>query len=98
MSTTRTRAAAPEPPGPAASSLVQQLLAERRDLLVARERLRLELDELRTRQGRPDPRLKRLEDENARLRADLASARTELEAMEAGVQHAVSQLESASGR
>jgi hypothetical protein len=41
--------------------------------------------------------VKRLEDENARLRADLASARAQLEAMEAGVQRAVSQLESAAG-
>ena len=97
MSTTKARAAAPEPPAAEASSLVQQLLAERRDLLVTCERLRLELDELRARQGRPDPGLKRLEDENARLRADLASARAELEAIEAGVQRAVSQLESASG-
>jgi predicted nuclease with TOPRIM domain len=73
--------------------LVQQLLTERRELLVANERLRMELDELRARESGPDPRLRRLEDENARLRHELAAARTQVETFEVGVQKAVSQLE-----
>jgi chromosome segregation ATPase len=78
----------PRPP-----DLVQQLLTERRELLVANERLRMELDELRAREGGPDPRLRRLDDENARLRRELAAARAQLEVFEGGVQKAVAQLE-----
>jgi len=88
MSTSRARAGPPEAP-----QLVQQLLTERRELLVANERLRLELGELRARESGPDPRLRRLEDENARLRAELAVARAQLEVFEGGVQKAVAQLE-----
>ena len=73
--------------------LVQQLLTERRELLVANERLRMELDELRARESGPDPRLRRLDDENARLRRELAAARAQLEVFEGGVQKAVAQLE-----
>jgi len=73
--------------------LVQQLLTERRELLVANERLRMELEELRAREVGPDPRLRRLEDENARLRQELAAARTQVETFEVGVQKAVAQLE-----
>jgi hypothetical protein len=83
MSTSRAR-----PP-----ELVQQLLTERRELLVANERLRMELDELRARESGPDPRLRRLDDENARLRRELAAARAQLEVFEGGVQKAVAQLE-----
>jgi hypothetical protein len=78
----------PRPP-----DLVQQLLTERRELLVANERLRMELDELRARESGPDPRLRRLDDENARLRRELAAARAQLEVFEGGVQKAVAQLE-----
>jgi hypothetical protein len=88
MSTSRARAGPPE-----ASQLVQQLLTERRELLVANERLRLELADLRARESGPDPRLRRLEDENARLRQDLAAVRAQLEVFEGGVQKAVAQLE-----
>jgi predicted nuclease with TOPRIM domain len=73
--------------------LVQQLLTERRELLVANERLRMELDELRARASGPDPRLRRLDDENARLRRELAAARAQLEVFEEGVQKAVARLE-----
>jgi predicted nuclease with TOPRIM domain len=83
MSTSRAR-----PP-----ELVQQLLTERRELLVANERLRMELDEVRARESGPDPRLRRLEDENARLRHELAAVRAQLELFEGGVQKAVAQLE-----
>src|ERR1700730_19097507 len=85
MSTSRAR-----PP-----ELVQQLLTERRELLVANERLRMELDELRARESGPDPRLRRLDEENARLRRELAAARAQLDVFEGGVQKAVAQLEAA---
>ena len=88
MSTSRARAGPPE-----ASQLVQQLLTQRRELLVANERLRLELQELRAKESGPDPRLRRLEDDNARLRQELASVRAQLEVFEEGVQRAVGQLE-----
>lgn len=68
-------------PGPVAGSpdepIVQQLLAERRELKVVAERLRLEIRDLSARVGRPDPRLRSLEAENRRLRDELASARNE---------------------
>jgi predicted nuclease with TOPRIM domain len=73
--------------------LVQQLLTERRELLVANQRLRMELEEVRARESGPDPRLRRLEDENARLRHELAAARAQLEVFQGGVQKAVAQLE-----
>ena len=46
-----------EPTKPS-ESLVQQLLAERRELKVTVERLRLELAEAKTTAGGPDPRLR----------------------------------------
>jgi hypothetical protein len=65
-----------EPTKPS-ESLVQQLLAERRELKVTVERLRLELAEAQTRAGGPDPRLRELYGEIERLRYQLASARAE---------------------
>ncbi len=65
-----------EPKKPS-DSLVQQLLAERRDLKVALERLRLELDEVRSTSGGPDPRVSGLAAEVERLRHQLAQARAE---------------------
>lgn len=44
--------------------------------MVANERLRLELEELRAGAGKPDPRLRRLEGENRRLRQELDRARS----------------------
>ncbi|MGA7911965.1 MAG: hypothetical protein WB682_10185 [Candidatus Dormiibacterota bacterium] len=58
-------------------SLVQELLTERRELKVAVERLRLELEEARSSAGGPNPRLQELQSEIERLRYQLASARAE---------------------
>lgn len=57
--------------------LVQQLLEERRELKVAVERLRLELEDARSSSGGPDPKLQELQSEIERLRYQLASARAE---------------------
>jgi phage shock protein A len=65
-----------EPTKPS-ESLVQQLLAERRELKVTVERLRLELAEANTTAAGPDPRLRDLQTEIERLRYQLASARAE---------------------
>jgi phage shock protein A len=65
-----------EPTKPS-ESLVQQLLAERRELKVTVERLRLELAEAKTTAGGSDPRLRDLQGEIERLRYQLASARAE---------------------
>ena len=58
-------------------SLVQELLAERRELKVAVERLRLELVEVKSTAGGPDPRMRELAAEVERLRYQLAHARAE---------------------
>jgi capsule polysaccharide export protein KpsE/RkpR len=65
-----------EPKKPS-ESLVQELLAERRDLKVALERLRLELADVRSASGGPDPRVIGLTAEIERLRYQLAQARAE---------------------
>lgn len=65
-----------EPTRPS-ETLVQELLAERRELKVAVERLRLELEEARRSSGGPNPRLQELQSEIERLRYQLASARAE---------------------
>jgi chromosome segregation ATPase len=65
-----------EPTKPS-ESVVQQLLAERRELKVTIERLRLELAEVQTSSGGPDPRVRDLQAEIERLRYQLASARAE---------------------
>lgn len=65
-----------EPTKPS-ESLVQGLLAERRELKVALERLRLELEDLRRTTGGPDPRIRDLTAEIERLRYQLAQARAE---------------------
>jgi chromosome segregation ATPase len=65
-----------EPTKPS-ESVVQQLLAERRELKVTIERLRLELAEVKTTAGGPDPRVPDLQAEIERLRYQLASARAE---------------------
>jgi chromosome segregation ATPase len=65
-----------EPKKPS-ESLVQELLAERRDLKVALERLRLELDDLSSTSGGPDPRVSGLTAEVERLRYQLAQVRAE---------------------
>jgi hypothetical protein len=70
--------------GPAAGNLVQQLLAERRELLVANERLRLELDEA-VAGSRRNPRVRELEAEVRRLRHELGLARAERDELREGM-------------
>ena len=80
-------------------SLVQQLLAERRELKVIVERLRLELAEAQATTGGPDPRLRELHGEIERLRYQLASTRAEAglmreerDELRQGVEKALEQL------
>ncbi|HEV2028409.1 MAG TPA: hypothetical protein VGS16_07740 [Candidatus Dormibacteraeota bacterium] len=87
-----------EPTKPS-ESLVQELLAERRALKVTIERLRLELAEVQTTTGGPDPRLGELQREIERLRFQLASARAaaglmreERDELRLGVEKALQQL------
>jgi chromosome segregation ATPase len=78
---------------PSEQSLVQELLAERRELKVALERAKLELAELKARTGGADPRLRLLEAENRRLRDELASARAERDLYREGLEEAAERLE-----
>jgi chromosome segregation ATPase len=85
-----------------ADSVVQNLLAERRSLMVALERTRLELAEARGSAGGPDPRLGEMQAELRRLRMQLDDARaevnvlrTERDELRDGIERALSQLESA---
>jgi hypothetical protein len=87
-----------EPTKPS-ESLVQELLAERRGLKITVERLRLELAEVQTTAGGPDPRLRELQREIERLRFQLASARAEAglmreerDELRLGVEKALQQL------
>ena len=87
-----------EPTKPS-ESLVQDLLAERRELKVTVERLRLELAEVHSTAGGPDPRLRELQGEIERLRYQLASARAEAGVMReerdelrVGIEHALKQI------
>ena len=80
-------------------SLVQDLLAERRQLRVTVERLRLELAEAQAGGSGPDPRVKEQQDEIERLRYQLASARAEVthmreerDLLRAGIEKALEQL------
>ena len=80
-------------------SLVQDLLAERRELKVAVERLKLDLADAQSNAGGPDPRVRELQDEIERLRYLLASARAEAnqlreerDELRAGIERAVQQL------
>jgi chromosome segregation ATPase len=65
-----------EPTKPS-ESLVQELLAERRELKVALERLRIELEDVRSATSGPDPRVRDLTAEIERLRYQLAQSRAE---------------------
>jgi chromosome segregation ATPase len=88
-----------EPTKPS-ESLVQQLLAERRELKVAVERLKLELAEAAgNSSGAPDPRVKEMQEEIERLRYQLASVRAEAnqlreerDDLRAGIERALDQL------
>jgi chromosome segregation ATPase len=79
-------------------TLVQDLLVQVRELKVQNEKLRLEAREIRDRYGKPDPRLQRLEAENARLRVELAAAREERDELRAGVSTAVDALRKGGAR
>jgi hypothetical protein len=70
--------------GPAADNLVQELLAERRELLVANERLRLELEEAVAGSAR-NPRVRELEAEVRRLRHELEITRAERDELRDGM-------------
>jgi chromosome segregation ATPase len=87
-----------EPTKPS-ESVVQQLLAERRELKVTIERLRLELAEVKTSAGGPDPRVRELQAEIERLRYQLASARAgaglmreERDELRAGIERVLEQI------
>jgi hypothetical protein len=102
MSTRKASTARPEPAanGPTARpasdpAVVQQLLAERRELKVANERLRIEIEDARSLQSKPDRRLSLLEEENRRLRQELAATRAENELLIDGIVRAVEGLERA---
>jgi len=82
-----------------AESLVQELLAERRELKVQLERARMDLAEASQGSSGPDPRVKDLESEVERLRHQLATARAEAnvlrddrDELRAGIQKALDQL------
>jgi predicted nuclease with TOPRIM domain len=78
------------------AGIVQQLLAERRELMVANERLRIELEELRGRGGGPDPRLHVLQLENRALRDELAAAQEELRRLREAIARLIEEIEKAS--
>jgi len=72
------------------------VLAERRELMIANERLRLELEELRGGGDKPDPRQHVLELENRALRDELRAARAELERLREAVERVIEEIEKAS--
>jgi chromosome segregation ATPase len=85
--------------GSPADSLVQQLLAERRELKVALERARLELEDAKGSAGGPDPRVGQLQAEVNRLRmqldetrAEVNLLRTERDELSDGIRRAIAQL------
>ena len=81
-------------------SLVQELLSERRELKVAVERLKIELQDAKAGGGGgPDPRVKELQEEIERLRYQLASVRAEVtqlreerDQLKAGIERVLDQL------
>lgn len=82
-----------------AESLVQELLAERRELKVLLERARMELAEAREGASGPDPRMKEFEAEVERLRHQLATVRAEAtllreerDELRTGIEKALEQL------
>ena len=89
------KTAAPPPPADGAG-IVQQVLAERRELMIANERLRLELEELRTSGTCTDPRVHVLELENRALRDELATVRDQLEWLQDAVSRVLEDIEKAS--
>ena len=86
-------------PAKPADSLVQQLLAERRQLKVALERARLEVEDARGSAGAPDPRVAQLQAELTRLRTQLDDTRaevnllkTERDELKQGIEQAIAQF------
>ena len=73
------------------ASVVQQLLAERRELMIANERLKLELDETRA-HDRANPRVRDLEAEVRRLRHELDAVREQRQGLEDGMQSVLEDL------
>lgn len=87
-----------EPTRPS-ENLVQELLAERRELKVAVERMKIEVEDAKKNSGGADPRVRELQDEIERLRYQLASARAEAgqlreerDQLKAGIERALQQL------
>ena len=83
-----------------AESLVQELLAERRELKVLLERARMDLAEAHEGGTGPDPRMRDLDAEVERLRHQLATARAEAtllreerDELRAGIEKTLQQLE-----
>ena len=83
-----------------ADSVVQNLLAERRSLMVALERARLDLADAQGTASGPDPKLAELQAELRRLRMQLDDARaevnllrTERDELQDGIERALAQLE-----
>lgn len=100
MSTRRGSKPRPDPANGSGTgyNLVQSLLAERRELMVANERLKLELRERADLHG-PEARVQRLEHEVRRLRQELATARAqrdqaqqERDGLKTGVESALAEL------
>jgi len=86
-------------PAKPADSLVQQLLSERRELKVALERARIEMEDAKGSAGGPDPRVAQLQTELTRLRTQLDDTRaevnllrTERDELKDGIQRAIAQL------
>jgi len=86
-------------PGKPAESLVQQLLAERRQLKVALERAHLELADAQGSTGIQDARIPQLQAELTRLRmqldetrAEVNLLRTERDELRDGINQAIAQL------
>jgi chromosome segregation ATPase len=86
-------------PAKPADSLVQQLLAERRELKVALERARLDMEDAKGSAGGPDPRVAQLQAEVTRLRTQLDGTRaevnllkTERDELRDGIEHAIAGL------
>jgi hypothetical protein len=73
-------------------SLVQSLLAEKRELMIAAERLKLENADLRKQAGRHDPRVLKLEEEVRRLREQVELVRAERDHLRAAIEEALAQL------
>jgi chromosome segregation ATPase len=78
------------------AAIVQQMLAERRELMIANERLRLELEELRGATTREDPRLHVMELENRALRTELKALQAELSGLQEAIVRTIDEIRKAS--